>query len=261
LLESATKHLVSVDAKWKPFIELNPCSIFSPEGLSEKRGAFDRLLQSVIAQQLSVHAARAISARFKALFDADALPEDAFPPPELVLGTDDATLRSAGLSQRKAEYVKDLAAKFADGTLSDELFATLSDAEVVEALTAVRGLGVWTAEMFLIFGLRRPDVMSMGDLGLQRGMAHWLGKDVKALRGKKGKNKYMSPDEMEALAEPYRPYRSVLAWYLWRFDGVRIAVDAESKTKKGKAEEGEKGEEDEKGEKDEKDDEKVVRGV
>lgn len=117
-------------------------------------------------------------------------------------------LRTAGLSQRKAEYVLGLAEKFHNGELSAEMLFEASYEDVLEELIKVRGLGKWSVEMFACFGLKRMDVFSTGDLGVQRGMAAFVGRDVNKLKnGKGGKWKYMAEKEMEEIAEKYKPYR------------------------------------------------------
>jgi DNA-3-methyladenine glycosylase II len=127
-----------------------------------------------------------------------------------------ATLRTAGLSQRKAEYLAGLAQQFADGDLSASMLLSSPDEAVVEKLVAVRGLGKWSVEMFLCFALKRMDVFSLGDLGVQRGVAAYVGRDVKRLRNRggegaggkgKGKWKYISEEEMREVGERFRPYR------------------------------------------------------
>ena len=126
----------------------------------------------------------------------------------------EADLRAAGLSQRKAEYVQGLAAAFNSGEVTAASLRAAPDADVVAQLTRIRGIGVWTAEMFLIFGLRRSDVFSTGDLGIQRGMAAFLGRNVSALKSaKRGaesnkKWKYLSEDEMLRESARFKPYRS-----------------------------------------------------
>lgn len=112
------------------------------------------------------------------------------------------TLRAIGFSQRKAEYVLGLADKFSRGDLSDQLLREASDAEVTEKLIAVRGLGKWSVDMFALFTLKRLDVFSAGDLGVQRGMAAFAGRNVSKLRNKTGKFKYMTEQEMQDMAEP-----------------------------------------------------------
>ncbi|KAI3069577.1 hypothetical protein CBS147353_7088 [Aspergillus niger] len=138
---------------------------------------------------------------------------------------DISTLRTAGLSQRKAEYIHGLSEKFANGELSARMLLNASDEELVEKLTAVRGLGKWSVEMFACFALKRIDVFSTGDLGVQRGCAVFVGKDVNKLKGKGGgKFKYMPEKDMLELAAKFAPYRSLFMWYMWRVTDVNIAV-------------------------------------
>jgi DNA-3-methyladenine glycosylase II len=197
------------------------------------------LASGIISQQVSGAAAASIKRRFVALFEEDARgaaekdqgsgpqqPRDAFfPSPAQVWAQEPAVLRTAGLSQRKAEYIYGLAGAFVDGTLSAQKLLTLPDEELVAALTSIRGLGRWSAEMFALFGLKRLDVFSSGDLGVQRGMAAFVGRDVarlKAARG--GKWKYMGEREMVEMAERFRPYRSLFTWYMWRVEEVDVSA-------------------------------------
>ena len=131
-----------------------------------------------------------------------------FPAPSQVAPCAVPFLRQAGLSKRKAEYIKGLAEKFDSGELSATMLLRASDQEVLESLTAVRGLGKWSVEMFACFGLKRMDIFSTGDLGVQRGMAAFMGKDVKKLKGNSsGKWKYMSEQDMLKQSEKFAPYR------------------------------------------------------
>lgn len=214
LLRVACDHLVRIDPRMESLIEKNPCNVFSPEGLAEKVDPFEALCSGIISQQVSGAAAKAIKARFVGLFVPEG--EVRFPHPSEVARMKIETLRTAGLSQRKAEYIQGLAEKFTKGELSAQLLHDASYDEVLEKLIAVRGLGRWSVEMFACFGLKRIDVFSLGDLGVQRGMAAFAGRDVSKLRTKGGKFKYMSEKEMQEMAEPYRPYRSLFMWYMWR---------------------------------------------
>lgn len=182
---------------------------------------------------MSGAAAKAIKARFIALFDAadaaDATTTVAgnkFPTPSQVAATPLERLRTAGLSQRKAEYLRGLAEKFAVGELTADWLAAAPYEEVLERLIAVRGLGRWSVEMFACFGLKRMDVFSTGDLGVQRGMAAFQGRDVSKLKAKGGGNKwkYMSEKDMLEMAEPFSPYRSVFMWYMWRVEETDIST-------------------------------------
>ncbi|PGH16420.1 hypothetical protein AJ79_01751 [Helicocarpus griseus UAMH5409] len=260
LLEEAVAHLLSVAPQLQPVIAKYPCPLFSPAGLAEEIDPFNALASSIIGQQVSGAAAKSIKGRFIGLFknddsdksdarangtganDSDKKKQvnvdrrnelaemrydrdDHFPTPQQVAQCDIATLRTAGLSQRKAEYIQGLAGKFASGELGAGMLLTASDGEVLEKLIAVRGLGRWSVEMFLCFGLKRMDVFSTGDLGVQRGMAAFAGRDVSKLKAKGGgKFKYMSEKEMVEIAAPFSPYRSLFMWYMWRIEDVDVTV-------------------------------------
>jgi DNA-3-methyladenine glycosylase II len=197
------------------------------------------LVSSIIGQQVSGAAASSIKRKFVALFhppegeggtetDGDVKaegywdketaeerrkPQSSFPTPAQVVATPLPTLRTAGLSQRKAEYISGLAAAFLDQSLTPNLLLNGTDEEVHNALIAIRGLGAWSVEMFMLFSLKRTDVFSTGDLGVQRGMAGFVGKwkpgKGKAAKGKEGggKWKYMSEKEMLEIGERFRPFR------------------------------------------------------
>jgi DNA-3-methyladenine glycosylase II len=168
LLEKARAHLCSVDARLKTVIDAHHCKLFSPEGLSEEVEPFQALASGIIAQQVSGAAASSIKRKFIDLFPSPSTPNDKhFPTPAQVVEKDIATLRTAGLSQRKAEYIHGLAEKFASGELSAKMLVEASDEEVLEKLVAVRGLGRWSVEMFACFALKRTDIFSTGDLGVQ----------------------------------------------------------------------------------------------
>ncbi|KAJ5095307.1 DNA glycosylase [Penicillium argentinense] len=228
LLEQGLAHLIATDPRLRPVIEAHPCPLFSPTGLAEQIDPFNSLTSSIIGQQVSGAAAKSIRNKFLALFnltDPEGIAHSRFPTPETVARCEIATLRTAGLSQRKAEYIQGLAKKFAEGELSARILATASDEELVERLTAVRGLGKWSVEMFAVFALKRIDVFSTGDLGVQRGCAAFLGKDVNKLKAKGGgKFKYMAEQDMLELAAKFAPYRSLFMWYMWRIENVDVAV-------------------------------------
>ncbi|KAJ5655477.1 DNA glycosylase [Penicillium longicatenatum] len=228
LLEQAVAHLIATDPRLKPVIEQHPCPLFSPEGLAEKIDPFNSLTSSIIGQQVSGAAAKSIRNKFLALFQIEPNEDGSrsrFPLPEEVAKCDIPTLRTAGLSQRKAEYIQGLAEKFASGELSAQKLAKASDEELVEMLIAVRGLGKWSVEMFAMFALKRTDVFSIGDLGVQRGCASFVGRDVSKLKGKGGgKFKYMAEKDMLELAAKFAPYRSLFMWYMWRIEDVDVAV-------------------------------------
>ena len=165
-----------------------------------EREPFMALVRAVLSQQLSSKAADTIERRVHALVSGI---ENL--TPESLLGVDPDALRAAGVSRPKISYLRDLANHVQDGRLDLHALRNRSDAEVVEAITAVKGFGVWSAEMFLMFFLNRPDVFPVGDLGIVKGMQH--------LHGMKRRPK---PRTMTRLAEAWRPYRSVACWYLWR---------------------------------------------
>lgn len=157
------------------------------------------LVRAIVYQQLAGAAAAAIHGRLIAALDGDV-------QPGALLALSDETLRTVGLSRAKVASLRDLAAKVLDGTvvLSPRGLARESDQEIIARLSTVRGVGTWTAEMFLLFQLRRLDVWPVGDLGIRRG--YGLAWQVATPTAR----------ELEPLGDPYRPYRSVLAWYCWR---------------------------------------------
>jgi DNA-3-methyladenine glycosylase II len=167
---------------------------------SEERpaDAYGALLRAIVGQQLSTKAARTIHGRVLELFDGST------PAPEQLLEADEADLRAAGLSGRKVEYIRDLASHVIDGELELDRLGELSDEEVIEEIVAVRGLGVWTAEMFLMFHLERPDVLSGGDLGIR-----------KAVQIEYGLEEMPAPARVLEIGEPWRPHRSLASLYLW----------------------------------------------
>lgn len=224
LLDKACQHLVRVDPRMRPLVEKHRCRVFSPEGLAEEIDPFRSLVSGILAQQVSGAAAKAIKNRFIALFnnpDGEETPIR-FPNPSEVAKADITRLRQAGLSQRKAEYVQGLAEKFTSGELSTGMLLKASDEEIMEKLIAVRGLGKWSIEMFLLFAMKRMNIWSNGDLGVQRGLAAFVGKDVAKLKAKGGKWKYMSEEEMVKISDKFEPYRGLFMWYMWRVEDVDI---------------------------------------
>jgi len=159
------------------------------------------LVRSIIHQQLSVKAGRTIASRVRAL-----TPGPLFPDPDQLLGVDDATLRAAGLSRQKIRYVRDLAAHVADGRLQPQRLSRLPEKEVIAQLTAVLGLGVWSAQMYLIFHLGRLDVLAVDDIGLRNAVQHAYGLATAP-----------AAQALTVRAQPWRPYRSMASFYLWRF--------------------------------------------
>lgn len=172
----------------------------------QRRASFEALTRAIVYQQLSGQAAATIYRRFVRALGARR------PSPARVLAASPERLREAGLSVRKAEYVRDLAAHVDDGRLSLRRLRHLDDEEVIERLCEVRGIGRWTAQMFLIFHLGRLDVLPVGDLAVRESARIHYGRPPSFAVG-----------ELEALGEAWRPYRSVASWYLWqtrRADGA-----------------------------------------
>jgi DNA-3-methyladenine glycosylase II len=167
---------------------------------SEERpaDAYGALLRAIVGQQLSTKAARTIYGRILELFDGRT------PAPEQLLEAGESDLRAAGLSGRKVEYVRDLASHVISGELELDQLGELSDEEAIAEIVAVRGLGVWTAEMFLIFHLERPDVLSGGDLGIR-----------KAVQVEYELEEMPAPARVVEIGEPWRPHRSLASLYLW----------------------------------------------
>ncbi len=174
ILDQACAHLIAVDPRLKPLIEKHHCRIFSPEGLSEEVDPFEALCSGIMSQQVSGAAAKSIKNKFIGLFNQDPSEGESstpasrlFPKTSQIVSCSIPFLRTAGLSERKAEYIQGLAEKFESGELSAKMLIKASDEEVLEKLVAVRGLGRWSVEMFACFGLKRMDVLSTGDLGVQ----------------------------------------------------------------------------------------------
>ncbi len=174
---------------------LGPCTLVRGRAPG---GAFGALARSICFQQLAGAAASAIHGRFAALYDGR-------PTPAAVAATPEEVLRGVGLSSAKVASIKDLAAKALDGTVRLQGWGRMDDDEIVERLVTVRGIGPWTAQMFLIFQLNRPDVWPTGDLGVRVGYGRMHGLEAPP-----------TPAELAAAGEVYRPYRTVAAWYCWR---------------------------------------------
>lgn len=171
--------------------------------LRPRRDHFATLCESIISQQLSPVAAATIYRRFARLYPGHR------PTPPLVSDTSVARLRASGLSPQKAAYIKDLARGFAGGTIRARRFAQQDNDAIIAALASIRGIGRWTAEMFLIFALNRLDVLPVDDLGVQKAVKRWYA--LKRLPG---------PDKLRAVARPWAPYESLACWYLWRSAGL-----------------------------------------
>lgn len=194
VLCAGVEHLRSVDRRLRAVIDaVGPCT------LRPRRQIYRSLFRAVLYQQLAGNAAAAIERRVCAPFGGR------IPSPEDFLGARQASLRQAGLSRQKLSYLRDLATAFAEGRLRAQVLSRLSDEEIVSAVTTVRGIGEWTAHMLLLFSLGRPDVLPVGDYGVRKGMQRLYG-----LR------QLPEPRTMHRIAAPWRPYRSIGTWYIWR---------------------------------------------
>ncbi len=185
----------------------------------QRKDHLTALVGSIVSQQLSTRAAATIFGRFAALFQ-----DSVIPGPAAIAAIDDQTLRSVGLSGQKVGYLRDLCARLMDGRLELDQVDTLPDDAVIERLVAVKGFGRWTAEMFLMFRLHRPDVLPVGDLGI-----------VNAVQRLYGLKKKPEPRQLLKLGEAWKPYRSVASWYLWQslqLDGAALGLGATSGTRK-----------------------------
>ncbi|WRT66516.1 uncharacterized protein IL334_003475 [Kwoniella shivajii] len=211
-LPNAISHLTKVDPRFAQFFTHLPCQPFVH---LEAVDPFQTLVTSIIGQQVSWLAARAINNRFRALYGFDPESKDGFPTPEVVAKEDVTRLKGVGLSTRKAEYVISLAQHFTSGQLSAELLAHGTDEEISNALIAVRGIGKWTVHMFMMFSLRRQDVLAEGDLGVQKGLLRWALSAHGALpkkavtTPKKGKGKVVkvADGEMDTVVRAVTPQR------------------------------------------------------
>lgn len=195
-LLQAVEHLKANDSKLKPVIENS-----SPCNLEPHRDYYRELVESIVGQQLSVKAAAAIRRKFLELFDG------AFPEPLAILDKTPEELRTAGLSWAKANYIRDLAQHVVDGKVQFGHFDSLSNEEIIKELTDIKGVGEWTAHMFLMFLMGRLDVLPVGDLGIKNG--------IRALYGLK---QQPQAADITKIAKKYHwhPYESVASWYVWK---------------------------------------------
>lgn len=195
-MDKALRHLSAHDPVMKRLIVDYPAPTFS-----KHENYYHELVSSVISQQLSVSAARAIEGRFKALFDGN------FPSPHQILTVDVETLRGVGFSRPKARYVHDLAQKILDGEVKFDDLDSKPNQQIIDELTVVKGIGEWTVHMFLMFCMARLDVLPVGDLGVRNGVTKLYKLEDQA-----------TPDDVRRIAEikNWRPYETVASWYVWQ---------------------------------------------
>jgi DNA-3-methyladenine glycosylase II len=212
-MRKALNHLRKSDPVMRAIIER-----VGPYRMQYGTAEFHNLAEAIVYQQLNGKAAETIFKRFAALAGEPLRPEG-------ILKLSDAQMRGAGLSKQKSSYLKDLAAKASSGELDFARLPELPDEEVIEHLTQVKGIGVWTAQMFLMFSLKRENVLPTGDFGVRMAMyKHYL--DLQRAKGakkpsaakkiRKRKIKLPTPAQMEKIAKYWEPYRSVACWYLWK---------------------------------------------
>ncbi|KAJ1901021.1 hypothetical protein LPJ66_001066 [Kickxella alabastrina] len=232
-LAQAILHLKASDPKLGKFIDTvkEPCTVMLPRDTPEQ-SSYVSLCQSIIYQQLAGKAAAAILLRFLKQYGIRKKPQQPpilptaadeieemeapvtaddfiFPPASLVFSLDVDEMKSVGLGQRKAEYLQEVARQFHEGLLSDTALALMSDEEVSRALVTVRGIGQWTADMFLIFHLKRPNVLPTMDLAVRKAMC----KHFSVPFGKKTP----THEQMVEMGSVWEPYRSVATWYMWKY--------------------------------------------
>jgi DNA-3-methyladenine glycosylase II len=195
-LQDAAAHLSTHDTQLASIIRSAGTATIAPH-----TNYYQELVESIVSQQLSVKAAATILKRFVALFD-----DQPFPTPDQILQKDIEQFRSAGLSRQKGSYIQDLALKVIDGTVTFDHLDTLSNDEVIAELTQIKGVGVWTVHMFLMFCMGRLDVLPVGDLGIKNGIQKLYGFDHPP-----------TPDEITAIAitNNWHPYESIASWYVW----------------------------------------------
>jgi DNA-3-methyladenine glycosylase II len=196
MVEQAVRHLRKADPALARIIaRVGSCDFARRESGTH----FAALTRTIVFQQLSGKAASTILRRLHGLYG------DRPPTPRQLLATTDETLRGVGISTQKASYLRDLAARVDDGRLPTASLGRLSDDRIIEALTAVKGIGRWTAQVFMMFRLARPDVLPDGDLGIQ-----------KAIQRAYGLRRLPKPERVQKIGAPWAPYRSIASWYLWR---------------------------------------------
>jgi len=204
-LKVASKYLMEHDAILAPIIMGAGTALITPH-----KNYYQELVESIVSQQLSVKAAATILKRFIELFDTDG-----FPTPDQILQKDIEDLRGVGLSRQKGSYIQDLALKVIEGTVKFNHLDVLSNDEIVAELTQIKGVGIWTVHMFLIFCMGRLDVLPATDLGIKNGIQRLYGLDPSP-----------TPEDIEKIAKTnaWHPYESVASWYVWQSLGNKPAL-------------------------------------
>lgn len=193
--KKATHHLLKVDPRFNNLIKIH-----GPPKLHRTRNSFESLVQIIINQQLSGKAAASIYKRFLKLF-----PTSRFPTPNKVLQLSISQIQTAGVSLQKATTIHELSDQYIQGQIRPHRFRHMSPDEITHILTKVKGIGDWTASMFLMFSLNHPDILPVGDLGIRKGIQKLCGLE-----------KLPNSITMLQIAEPWRPFRTAASWYLWR---------------------------------------------
>lgn len=201
-MSNPVKHLTASDPILKSLIDT-----LGPFEIEYHPPTFQTLVRSIVFQQLSGNVARVIYGRLETAINRDSL------TPDSILKLRPERMRKIGLSAQKTTYIRDLASKTKSGEIVFESLTSASDQEVIDTLVQVKGVGVWTSHMFLIFALQRPDVLPIGDLGVR-----------KAIQRAYNLAELPKPDEMEKIAQPWRPHCSAASWYLWRSLDGKAAI-------------------------------------
>ena len=194
-IQKAVTALRKLDPEMAPLLDA-----FQMEDLQPETDFYRSLTRAIIYQQLSGKAAKTISDRFVALYK-----EKKYPSPKDVLKTDPEILRSVGLSNAKAKYIKNISQAFLDGSVDHQNLGSLSDDDIMNQLVSIKGVGPWTAQMFLMFTLNRPDIFPTGDLGVQKGFQQYF--KLKELP---------SPKIMEKRSQKWKPHRTVASLFFWK---------------------------------------------
>ncbi|CAO3640858.1 unnamed protein product [Cunninghamella blakesleeana] len=236
-VQEAWDHIKSVDHKLAKYMSHDIFLDFQKSVLhATESDPFNSLATSIIYQQIHGKAAATIKNRFLRLFEKetpivfpveDPLPNtfNFFPSPKMILSISTEKLKSAGLSQRKAEYIQDLARLFNKQSIKIEQLNTMSVEEISELLCSVKGVGQWTVDMFLMFNLRHSNILPVTDLGVRKGIA--LHFNLESKKDKKKRIVLPSPEEMRRLTAIWNPYRTLGSWLMWKIQDIKILADTD----------------------------------